>query len=89
MMACMRSRTDAVRIDVVFAAECSASGSDFIVRFPTLAGRTYRLEESPDLSPGSWTTRTDNIPGYGGVNQITVTGALSQTQRFYRVKVLP
>jgi hypothetical protein len=80
---------DAVRIEVVFAMECLASGSDFVVRFPTLAGRTYRLEESPDLSPNSWTTRTDNISGYGGVNQIMVTGALSQTQRFYRVKVLP
>ena len=80
---------DAVTIDIVLAAEGSISGNDFVVQFPTLAGRTYQVEESPDLSPTSWTTVAGNIAGNGGLIQILVAGALSRTQRFYRVKVLP
>ena len=81
--------SDAVTITVVFAAEGSVSGGDFIVRFPTLAGRTYRLEDSPDLSSTSWTTLADNIAGNGNPMQWPIAGALAMSRRFYRVKVLP
>jgi hypothetical protein len=80
---------DAVTIHVVLAASGNASGSDFIVQFPTLSGRTYRLEQSADLAAGSWTTTVDNITGTGGVKLITVSGALSQPKRYYHVVVLP
>ena len=80
---------DAVKIGVAFVAEGFASGDDFVVRFPTLTGRSYRLEESPDLSSASWTTAADNIAGSGGLIQLPMAGALGLTRRFYRVKVLP
>ncbi|MEO7319888.1 MAG: hypothetical protein ABIZ56_12935 [Chthoniobacteraceae bacterium] len=80
---------DAVTIHVAFDAEGFASGSDFVVRFPTVPGLTYRLEGSPDLSPTSWTIAADNIAGDGGLMQIPVAGALESARGFYRVKVLP
>ena len=80
---------DAATIHVLFAAEGSASGNDFVVKFPALAGRTYQVEESPDLSPTSWTTAAGNISGNGGSIQIPVIDALGNMRRFYRVKVLP
>ena len=80
---------DAVTIQVVFAAEGFASGGDFAVRFPTLAGRTYRVEENPDLSPTSWTTVAGDIAGNGAPIQVPIAGAFGLGRRFYRVKVLP
>ena len=80
---------DAVTITVLFAAEGFSSGNDFVVRFPTLAGRAYRLEHSPDLSSTSWTTLADNIAGSGNPTQWPIAGALGLSRRFYRVKVLP
>jgi hypothetical protein len=79
---------DAVTIHVLLQAEGLASGNDFVVRFPALAGRVYQLEESTDLSATSWTNLSGNIGGSGLV-QYPVINALSQPRRFYRVKVLP
>ncbi len=80
---------NAVTIRVVFAAESFASGNDFVVRFPTLVGRNYRIEESPDLSSTSWTTTADNLVGNGDAIQFSIAGALGFGRRFFRVKVLP
>ena len=80
---------DAVTVNVVLAAEGSTSGNDFVVHFPTLAGRMYQLEESPDLAPTSWLLVGSNVAGDGGLIQVSIAGALSKTQGFYRVKVLP
>jgi hypothetical protein len=77
-----------VTIHVLLQTEGVASGNDFVVRFPALSGRTYQLEESADLSATSWTNLSGNIGG-SGVVQYPVVNALSQPQRFYRVKVLP
>ena len=80
---------DAVTINVVLTAEGSASGNDFVVHFPTLAGRTYQIEESTDLSPTSWTAVANNLSGNGSPIHVPVIGALSKAKAFYRVQVLP
>ena len=80
---------DAATINVVLPTEGSTAGNDFVVKFPSLAGRMYQVEESPDLSTTSWTTAAGNIAGNSGLIQIPIVDALSRTRRFYRVKVLP
>ncbi|EDY19000.1 hypothetical protein CfE428DRAFT_3658 [Chthoniobacter flavus Ellin428] len=80
---------DAVTMNVLLPSAGFRSGNNFVVQFPTLSGRTYRVEESADMSATSWTTTVDNIAGSGAVQQIPVTGALANPQRFYRVRVLP
>jgi hypothetical protein len=80
---------DAVTINVVLPSTGFRSGNNFVVQFPTISGRTYRVEESADTSTSSWTTTVDNIAGSGAVQQISVAGALANQHRFYRVRVLP
>lgn len=63
------------------------NGSDVVVRFPTVSGKTYRLECSNDLAPGSWSTVQDNISGTGGDVLVTDSGAATQSRRFYRIVV--
>jgi len=59
------------------------------VSFPSVAGRTYRVERSDTLAGGSWTILLDNIAGTGAVLQITDSGGASQARRFYRVLLIP
>ena len=80
---------DAVTVNVMLAAEGTASNNDFVVHFPTLPGRSYQLEESTDLAPASWTTVANNLSGDGSFFHVPVAGALSKGRAFYRVKVLP
>jgi beta-galactosidase len=65
------------------------SGGDVFVSFPSVAGKSYRLERSDTLQSGSWTTVQDNIAGTGGTIAITDTGAAAQSKRFYRVVLVP
>jgi hypothetical protein len=65
------------------------SGNDFIVSFPTVLDKLYRVERTDDLATASWTTVIDNIPGTGGSVAISDPGAAAQPKRFYRVKLLP
>jgi hypothetical protein len=58
-----------------------------VVSFPTVSGKSYRLERSDTLQSGSWTTVRDNITGTGGTVQITDTGGSGHEKRFYRIVV--
>ena len=62
------------------------SNSDFVVSFTTVSGQVYELQDSADLTSSSWSPLATNILGTGDIMQITDTNALSQGQRFYRVK---
>jgi hypothetical protein len=66
-------------------AQVQTSGSNLVVSFPSVSGKTYRVERSDTLQSGSWATVQDNIAGTGGTIQITDTGAAAQSKRFYRV----
>jgi lysophospholipase L1-like esterase len=74
-------------------SQLQASGNDLVVSFPSVAGRTYRVERSDTLQNGSWQTvltngvPRDNIAGTGGTIQIIDTGGAIPQKRFYRVVV--
>jgi fibronectin type 3 domain-containing protein len=65
----------------------TVSGNNLLVNFPSVSGKTYRLERSSTLLSNSWTIVQDNIAGTGGILQITDTGAATQSKRFYRIVV--
>ncbi len=79
---------DAATINVTLSAAVSRSGADCIVCFPSASGHTYRVEQSANLAPGSWTTLADQIAGTGSALQVTNTNALARNAAFYRVSVL-
>lgn len=59
------------------------------VRFTSELSRSYRVQMKDDLnSTAAWQTLSDNIPGTGGIVEVTDPNA-SVAQRFYRVQVLP
>ena len=62
------------------------SGNDMLLSFPTVSGKTYRVERSDTLQ-GPWTTVQSNIAGTGGTVQITDTNGAAQPKRFYHVIV--
>lgn len=64
-------------------------GSDARVSFPSVAGYVYRIEMKDDMTLPTWTLLADQIPGTGGVIQITDPGAATLPKRFYRIVVLP
>jgi subtilisin family serine protease len=65
------------------------SGGGFRVTWSSTPGKTYLVEYSPDLTM-PWLTLQSNVPAAGGATtswlDLTATG---QTNRFYRVLVLP
>jgi hypothetical protein len=79
---------DAVAVDVLLSVSILRDGSDALVQFPSLTGRLYRVEFARSLTAVCQTLQ-DNIAGNGSVLPIRDPGALSQSQRFYRVRVLP
>jgi len=70
-------------------SQVQPSGSDLVVSFPTVVGKTYRVDRSDTLQSGSWTTVQTNIAGTGATVQVTDAGAAAQSRRFYRVVLLP
>lgn len=75
------------RASVLKISQMQVVGNDCLVSFPTLIGKTYRLERSGTLQSGSWQTVQDNIPGTAGSVQITDPGGALLTVRFYRLAV--
>jgi hypothetical protein len=86
----IRAGTDPTNAASVFRVSAmSVNGSDVLLDFPTVAGKTYRLERSDSLLNGSWTPVQENIAGNGGTIQLTDTADSLQTKRFYRIVVVP
>lgn len=72
--------------DVLRLGRPQIRGSDIIVTFSSVVGRCYRLEQTSDLSSGSWAT-VDELPGTGDQLVLTDPGAAGNTSRFYRLLV--
>ena len=70
-------------------SQLDKSATGMQMQFPTLPGKTYRLEYTDDLTSNQWRPLTAPIPGDGKpVLVIDPAGAL-RPQRFYRLIVLP
>jgi len=68
-------------------SQIQPSGNDVVVSFPTVTGKTYRLEWSSTLVGASWTPVQTGIAGTGSTVQVTDTNAATQPRRFYHVIV--
>lgn len=77
------------RASLLKVNQMQASGNDMRISFPTVDGKTYRLERSDTLLEGSWTAVQDNIPGTGAEIQVTDTNGATHSKRFYRLVVEP
>ena len=71
-----------------FITSLEVSGVNVLVSFASVAGQSYRLEYSDDLSLSSWSTAVDAIAGTGGIISVTHTGGATQPFRFYRIRQL-
>ncbi len=71
--------------------DAAPSGNDFVIRFPSVSGKLYRIERCNDLAdPGCWTDIiADNIPGTGGEILVTDWGGALAPRHFYRVRLRP
>jgi autotransporter-associated beta strand protein len=67
----------------------ATDANDVSVSFPSVAGKTYRLERSETLQDGSWSPVQENIAGTGGALQVIDSGGMAQTKRFYRLVAVP
>jgi hypothetical protein len=76
------SRSSLLRITAM-----QASGNDMQLTFPSVLGRTYRVERSNTLLEGSWSTVQDNLSGTGAPIQITDLSGSARTKCFYRIVV--
>lgn len=70
-----------------------ATGADFTVTFPTIAGRHYTVQATDDLAATSWETvlhegvPAANLTGTGGNLHVTDSGGAAHAKRFYRILV--
>ena len=79
-----RSATSALRIS---ALDNISAG--FRVSFPSVTGKTYRLDYRDDLVTGNWATLVDQVFGSGGTLQISDPSAIGLAKRFYRIVIEP
>lgn len=78
---------DVVAVEVMLAVSLARDGSDLLVRFPSAAGQSYRIEYCESLN-SAWATLADNLAGNGGTYQYRDVAVLNLSRRFYRVRVL-
>jgi hypothetical protein len=64
--------------------DAERAGNDIRIRFPTLAGKTYRVDYSTNLPATSWPMLQDSVSGNGRKVTVTDTNAVELQGRFYR-----
>lgn len=65
----------------------NTSDGSFKLQWTSISGRTYRVQFKPDLGSTNW---FDLLPDVVAVtNSASKTDPLTNTQRFYRVGLLP
>jgi hypothetical protein len=60
------------------------SNGEFVIHFNTALGQIYSLQNTTNLTSGSWSPIVTNIVGTGNSVGIVDTNTLSRGQRFYR-----
>jgi len=62
------------------------SGADFVIQFPTVSGKHYRVDYATNFPPpATWPVLVPSILGTGGQTTITNTNGATFDQRYYRV----
>ena len=75
----------------VVAASLNSTTGAFSIEWTSVPGKTYRIQGTPDLTAGSWTDLTGNIPASAGTSTI-LTGTFPgpiPARRYVSVKVVP
>ena len=80
--------TAASTVNALILGAAAVSGTNFVLGFSSQYGQTYRVEESPTLSPPAWSTIADQLPGTGGVIEVTNSSASLLQQSYYRLVLL-
>lgn len=70
-----------------FAVNGSHDTAGVTLKWPSVTGKTYRLESAPSLTGAPWTIVEDGIAGTGGTIQRTQSYNAGQAQ-FYRVHIV-
>jgi hypothetical protein len=63
------------------------SSSNVVLTWTAVSNASYRVEFNPDLSPSNWNALPGDVPGIS--NTASKLDALTPSNRFYRVRVLP
>ncbi len=74
-----------LEVDLVFPLAIEREGNSVALHWPEFAGLTFKLQASPDLSPGSWEqvhSHAATAAGTGGYSDAIVPG-----KRFYRLAI--
>ena len=79
----IQNPASALRLMAVF------NGTTLRLSFPTVVGKSYRLERTDDLQINLWTVLADNVVGTGTIAQFSDIPANGSRSRFYRVRTLP
>jgi len=64
-------------------------GADFRLSYPSLAGRNDHILSTTTPGSGNWETNLANVPGSGGILQVTLPNAASSPERYFRVQRVP
>jgi subtilisin family serine protease len=70
------------------AVSTALPGNPFVLTFPSVQERIYRVEWSATLNGNSWSILGSPIPGTGSTMQVVDPGPLTP-RRFYRLGVMP
>ena len=74
---------------VLRISSVTKSSADLQIGFPSVLGKTYRIDYKSGLVAGTWIPLVDGIVGTGADLQITDPGALGLANRFYRLTLEP
>jgi autotransporter-associated beta strand protein len=73
------------RTSLLKFSQVSAVGGDTQLSFATVTGKTYRVERSDSLDPGSWSVVQDHIGGTGEIVTCSDGSGAGLSKRFYRI----
>ena len=74
--------------DVLRVTSAALNPSGFVISFPVVGNRTYRIEYKNSLDDAAWLSLSDYYAQYTGTGQVTDTSLAGRSQRFYRVRYL-
>ena len=67
----------------------AVSHADFALSFQTLLGMGYDIERETELAGSNWSVLFTNVPGTGGIVQVSDTSSPLESSQFYRVRLSP